>query len=72
MSGWIAVMFAYGERNQVLARMERAAQEHDRMVPWFKMHCYLYSLESDPRWNAFLLKIGMANAGVKTGVGQAA
>ena len=65
-------MFAYGERNQALAWMERAAREHDRMVPWFKMHCYLHSLESGPRWNAFPLKIGMANAGIKTAVGQAA
>ena len=65
MSGWIAVVFAYGERNQALAWMERAAQEHGLMVPWFKMHCYLHSLQSDPSWNAIPPKICMTDHQLK-------
>lgn len=66
MAGWIALVYAHqGQPDQAFAWLERAAQEHDRMIPWSKNYSLLRSLHSDPRWPVFLAKLGLTDEQLK-------
>ena len=66
MAGWIAIVYAHQEQpDQAFVWLERAAQERDRMVSWFKNDYYLRPLNADPRWPVFLHKIGLADDQLK-------
>ena len=66
MVGWIGLVYAHqGENDQAFAWLERAAREHDRMIPWMRNHNYLRGLHADPRWPVFLKKIGLSDEQLK-------
>ena len=66
MAGWIAIVYAHqGQADQAFAWFDRAAQEHDRMIPWLKNYSLIANLHTDPRWPVFLHKIGLTDEQLK-------
>jgi eukaryotic-like serine/threonine-protein kinase len=47
-----------GETDAAFEWLERAYQQHDGGLASMKSSCHLRGLDSDPRWGAFLLKVG--------------
>ncbi len=58
----ISNVLAYrGDIDGAFEALERAYEIHDSGVPLSKTHPFLRPLRSDPRWPAFLAKIGLAD-----------
>jgi adenylate cyclase len=60
---------AYGYRNDkdhAFEWLERARQQHDAGMPGLRTDTLLTSLHNDPRWNAFLHTMGVADDQLKT------
>ena len=66
MAGFISLLFAYqGENDQAFLWLDRATQQRDRYIPWFKNHFGLGNLHADPRWPVFLAKLGLTDEQLK-------
>jgi tetratricopeptide (TPR) repeat protein len=66
MPGYIAVSLAMrGQTDQAFEWIERAIALRDSSIPWFKTNSYLESLRSDPRWDKFLHRLGLADEQLK-------
>jgi TolB-like protein/cytochrome c-type biogenesis protein CcmH/NrfG len=50
-----------GEANLAFEWLERAYDQHDAGIGWTKVDPFLRSLHGDPRWSAFLRKLGLAD-----------
>ena len=60
MAYQIAQVFAvHGEADRAFEWLERAYAERDPGLTWMKSTRHLRSLHSDPRWGAFLKKMGL-------------
>ncbi len=58
----IACVHAFrGETDLAFAALERGVEIRDAGVPLAKVHPFLRNLHSDPRWEPFLRKIGLAD-----------
>ncbi len=62
----IAEVYAYrGEKDQAFEWLERAHRQRDSGLVGLQTDPFLKNLHSDPRWNAFLHKMGLANDQLK-------
>jgi adenylate cyclase len=62
----ISVVYAYrGEKDQAFAWMERARQQRDPGLGTMRSEPFFAKLYGDPRWDAFLHKIGLADNQLK-------
>jgi len=62
----IAEVYAYrGEKDQAFEWLERAHRQRDSGLVGLQVDPFLKSLHPDPRWNAFLHKMGLANDQLK-------
>jgi adenylate cyclase len=62
----ISVVYAYrGEKDQAFAWMERARQQRDPGLGTIRSEPFFAKLYGDPRWDAFLHKIGLADNQLK-------
>jgi serine/threonine protein kinase/Flp pilus assembly protein TadD len=58
----VATVYAFrGDNDKAFEWLERAYDIHDSGIPLTKVHPFLKSLHSDPRWPVFLQKIGLAD-----------
>ena len=60
---WISA--GLGEKDRAFAALEKARVLRDPSIPWLKSSRYLGPLFSDPRWDALLHKIGLADDQLK-------
>ena len=62
----IAEVYAYrGEKDQAFEWLERAHRQRDSGLVGLQVDPFLKNLHPDPRWNAFLHKMGLANDQLK-------
>ncbi len=62
----IAWLYAgLGEKDQAFAALEKARASRDPSMSWLRNSGYLATLYSDPRWNALLHQIGLADEQLK-------
>ena len=62
----IADVYAYrGEKDRAFEWLERARQQRDAGLPGLRTDPYLANLRGDPRWNAFLRRMGLADDQLK-------
>ena len=62
----IGAVYAYrGEKDQAFEWMERARQQRDPGIGAIRSEPYFANLHSDPRWDAFLHKMGLADDQLK-------
>lgn len=62
----IACVYAYrGEAGKVFEWLERAYRQRDPGLGWGKEDYFLQGLHADPRWAAFLRKLGVADDQLK-------
>jgi hypothetical protein len=52
---------ARGEANPAFEWLERAYAQRDSGIAWSKVDPHLRSLRTDPRWEVFLRKMGLAD-----------
>ena len=58
----IACVYAYrGETGRAFEWLERAYRQRDPGLGWSKEDFFLQTLHSDPRWPAFMKKLGVAD-----------
>lgn len=50
---------AVGNRDQAFAALEQAFDEHSNWLPWVSVDPLMDELHSDPRYPAFLEKMGL-------------
>jgi tetratricopeptide (TPR) repeat protein len=63
----IAEVHAYrGEKDKAFEWLERARRQHDGGLPSLRKDSVLTNLHDDPRWNAFLHTMGLADDQLKT------
>ena len=63
----IAEVYAYpGEKDRAFEWLERARRQHDGGLPSLRKDQLLANLHDDPRWNAFLHTMGLADDQLKT------
>jgi TolB-like protein/Flp pilus assembly protein TadD len=60
---WLSV--GLGDRDRAFAALERARASRDPSLSWLRNSWYLESLRTDPRWPAFLRKVGLADDQLK-------
>jgi len=53
------------ERDQAFEWLERSYQLHDSGISWLRVDGLLKPLHADPRWPAFLRKVGLADDQLK-------
>ena len=62
----ISAVYAYrGEKDQAFEWMERARQQRDPGIGTVRPEPFYANLHNDPRWNAFLHKMGLADDQLK-------
>ncbi|HEX7631471.1 MAG TPA: hypothetical protein VF388_05005, partial [Lacunisphaera sp.] len=62
----IACVYAYrGEADKTFEWLERAYRQHDPGLGWGKQDYFLQALHADPRWDALMHKIGLADDQLK-------
>ena len=62
----IAEVYAYrNDKDKAFEWLERAREQHDAGVPTLRPDSLLPNLHDDPRWDAFLRKVGLANDQLK-------
>ena len=62
----VAEAYAYrNEKDKAFEWLERARQQHDAGMPGLRADTALANLHSDPRWDAFLRKMGLADDQLK-------
>jgi TolB-like protein/Tfp pilus assembly protein PilF len=62
----IAEVYAYrNDKNKTLEWLERARRQHDAGLPGLRADTLLPNLHADPRWDAFLHKMGLADDQLK-------
>src|SRR5204863_56460 len=62
----IAEVYAYrGEKDRAFEWLERAHRQRDSGLALLQIDPFLKNLHPDPRWNAFLHKMGLANDQLK-------
>jgi adenylate cyclase len=62
----IAEVHAYrGDKDKAFEWLERARRQHDSGLPSLRKDPFLTNLHDDPRWNAFLRTIGLADDQLK-------
>jgi adenylate cyclase len=62
----IADVYAYrGDKDRAFEWLERARQQRDAGLPGLRTDPYLANLRGDPRWNAFLHTMGLADDQLK-------
>jgi tetratricopeptide (TPR) repeat protein len=54
-----------GDKDQAFAALEKAVATRDSSVAWFRNDFNLRPLHSDPRWDALLRKVGLADDQLK-------
>jgi len=54
-----------GDPEQAFAWLDRALARRDAAVVWAKTNYYMRSLHGDPRWPAFLARLGLADDQLK-------
>jgi TolB-like protein/predicted Zn-dependent protease len=54
-----------GEADQAFEWLDRAYRQHDPGLSWSKQDFFLQSLHADPRWDAFMHKLGLADDQLK-------
>ncbi|MDB6114566.1 MAG: invasion protein regulator, partial [Lacunisphaera sp.] len=54
-----------GDKDQAFAALEKAVSARDPSVGWFRNDFYLQPLHADPRWDALLRKVGLADDQLK-------
>jgi hypothetical protein len=58
----IADVYAYrGDKDKAFEWLERARRQRDAGLPSLRVDPYLKNLHDDPRWNAFLRSMGLAD-----------
>jgi adenylate cyclase len=64
----IADVYAYrGDKDRAFEWLERARRQRDAGLPGLRTDPYLANLTGDPRWNAFLRTMGLADDQLKVG-----
>ena len=62
----IADVYAYrGDKDKAFEWLERARRQRDAGLPTLRVDPYLKNLHDDPRWDAFLRKMGLADDQLK-------
>ena len=62
----IADVYAYrGDKDKAFEWLERARRQRDAGLPSLRVDPYLKNLHDDPRWNAFLRSMGLADDQLK-------
>jgi TolB-like protein/Tfp pilus assembly protein PilF len=62
----VAEAYAYrNDKDKAFEWLERARQQHDAGIPGLRADTLLGNLHHDPRWNAFLRKVGLADDQLK-------
>jgi hypothetical protein len=62
----IAMVYAYRqEADKAFAWLERAHRQRDSGFQWFLSDPFLRNLHADPRWPAFVRKLGLAEDQLK-------
>jgi len=54
-----------GDRDGAFAILERAFASRETGMAWMRVDSYLVSLHGDPRWNALLRKLNLADDQLK-------
>jgi len=54
-----------GEADQAFAWLERAHRQRDSGISWVRVDRFFQPLHADPRWPAFLRKVGLADDQLK-------
>ena len=63
----IAEAYAYrGDKDQAFEWLERARRQRDPGLPQLRKDPLFENLHADPRWNAFLHTMGLADDQLKT------
>ena len=58
--------YAYrGDKDRAFEWLERAHWQRDAGLPTLRLDPYLNNLRDDPRWNAFLRTVGLADDQLK-------
>jgi len=60
---WLSV--GLGDKERAFAALEKARATRDPSLSWLRNSWYLNHLHSDPRWPAFLRKVGLADDQLK-------
>jgi serine/threonine-protein kinase len=62
----IAGLYGYrGDKDQAFEWLERARRQRDAGLAGLRQETYLNKIKDDPRWNAFLHKMGLADDQLK-------